>query len=63
MGEGPHQLKRFYYNGIAKRCIEFVFGGQRGNENNFGDYQECKRQCMGKPTSDVVFLKKFYFSV
>lgn len=48
LGGGASELRRFYYNPIAKRCIEFLYKGVRGNENNFLTYTDCKRQCMSR---------------
>uniref|UniRef100_A0AC34QDD0 BPTI/Kunitz inhibitor domain-containing protein n=1 Tax=Panagrolaimus sp. JU765 TaxID=591449 RepID=A0AC34QDD0_9BILA len=46
VGQGKSLLKRFYYNNVAKRCIEFVYKGSKGNENNFLSYNDCKKSCM-----------------
>ncbi|CAD5230095.1 unnamed protein product [Bursaphelenchus okinawaensis] len=45
-GTGSAELRRFYYNPIAKRCIEFLYKGIAGNENNFLTYNDCKKQCL-----------------
>ena len=36
---------RFYYDAANGQCMEFSFGGCRGNRNNFNDIQECNRVC------------------
>ncbi|XP_052696306.1 eppin-like [Crassostrea angulata] len=41
---------RWWYNWRTKQCEQFIYGGCRGNENNFETIQECERQC--KP-SDI----------
>ncbi|KAK0400688.1 hypothetical protein QR680_015397 [Steinernema hermaphroditum] len=46
VGQGRALLKRFYYNSIARRCIEFTYKGTRGNENNFLTYDACEKTCM-----------------
>ncbi|TKR72513.1 hypothetical protein L596_019947 [Steinernema carpocapsae] len=45
-GQGSSLLKRFYYNSIAKRCIEFTYKGTKGNENNFLTYEACEKACI-----------------
>jgi hypothetical protein len=60
-GEGPNQLRRFYYNPIAQKCIEFLYHGVRGNENNFLTYESCKARCMSK--NIFVDLNKRVFRV
>uniref|UniRef100_A0AC35G5J9 BPTI/Kunitz inhibitor domain-containing protein n=1 Tax=Panagrolaimus sp. PS1159 TaxID=55785 RepID=A0AC35G5J9_9BILA len=46
VGQGRSLLKRFYYNNVAKRCIEFIYKGTKGNENNYLTYSDCKKACM-----------------
>ena len=48
VGQGKALMKRFYYNNVAKRCIEFMYKGKAGNENNFLTYSDCKNSCMSK---------------
>ncbi|XP_077551055.1 papilin-like isoform X2 [Haemaphysalis longicornis] len=36
---------RFYYNSNTERCEEFIYGGCRGNANNFNTVEECKNTC------------------
>ncbi|XP_056010489.1 papilin-like [Ostrea edulis] len=36
---------RYFFNSTSKRCEQFVFGGCRGNENNFGSHKACLRAC------------------
>ncbi|KAI6217481.1 hypothetical protein M3Y99_01766000 [Aphelenchoides fujianensis] len=50
-GEGSHQLTRYYYNEVAKKCIEFVYNGLKGNENQFLTYNDCKKTCMSEQPS------------
>ncbi|XP_048414329.1 tissue factor pathway inhibitor 2 [Stegostoma tigrinum] len=42
-------LERYFYNFTTGQCEEFVFGGCRGNENNFKDVSSCQNEC--KPIS------------
>ncbi|XP_078093726.1 tissue factor pathway inhibitor 2-like [Mustelus asterias] len=37
--------RRFYYNRYTQKCEQFIYGGCRGNENNFRSMQECKLHC------------------
>ena len=36
-------FRRWYYNG--DKCVQFTFGGCRGNENNFETEVECLQAC------------------
>jgi len=47
MREGPcnAHLYRYFYNSATKSCSMFVFGGCRGNENNFETPEECMKSC------------------
>ncbi|XP_067327260.1 actinia tenebrosa protease inhibitors-like [Anolis sagrei] len=38
-------LPRFYFNFKTKKCEEFLYGGCRGNKNNFLTQQECFEKC------------------
>ncbi|XP_066984826.1 uncharacterized protein [Macrobrachium rosenbergii] len=38
-------FKRYFYNSTADQCQEFIFGGCLGNDNNFDDVDECRRDC------------------
>uniref|UniRef100_A0A8D0HVY1 BPTI/Kunitz inhibitor domain-containing protein n=1 Tax=Sphenodon punctatus TaxID=8508 RepID=A0A8D0HVY1_SPHPU len=39
---------RFFYNPAAKRCKKFVYGGCRGNKNNFLTQVECLQTSIGQ---------------
>nr|CDS31834.1 Papilin [Hymenolepis microstoma] len=49
--EGPCRGKnpRFYYNSASEQCLEFNYGGCRGNANNFLTKAECKARCIEAP--------------
>nr|ATY39985.1 U-actitoxin-Ave venom kunitz potassium channel toxin type 2 [Aulactinia veratra] len=36
---------RYYYNSETGQCQEFLYGGCRGNENNFATNEECMETC------------------
>ena len=36
---------RFFYNAKTKKCERFIFGGCRGNANNFKTLAACKAKC------------------
>ncbi|UJR36198.1 hypothetical protein I4U23_028931 [Adineta vaga] len=38
-------LKRFRYNALVKTCEPFVYGGCKGNQNNFATKIECENTC------------------
>ena len=38
-------LPRFYYNSTTKSCEQFIYGGCRGNGNNFKTKAECEALC------------------
>uniref|UniRef100_R4G2P0 KP-Aca-6 n=1 Tax=Acanthophis wellsi TaxID=239747 RepID=R4G2P0_9SAUR len=35
----------FYYHPGHRTCLQFIYGGCRGNPNNFKTIDECKRIC------------------
>ena len=43
-------LFRFYFNDATKKCQTFLFGGCRGNLNNFRSLQECHETCKHRMT-------------
>ncbi|XP_027049839.1 trans-Golgi network integral membrane protein 2-like isoform X2 [Pocillopora damicornis] len=40
-------LPRWYYNATTRKCEKFIFGGCKGNNNNFKTKDDCKRNCTG----------------
>ncbi|GBL77947.1 Kunitz-type U1-aranetoxin-Av1a [Araneus ventricosus] len=40
-------LTRYYYDKDTKACVEFLYGGCKGNRNNFKQKDECEKACMG----------------
>ncbi|VDI77691.1 Hypothetical predicted protein [Mytilus galloprovincialis] len=41
-------FRRYFYNGNTGNCESFIYGGCRGNGNNFKTIRECKRTCVNK---------------
>ena len=41
-------FRRYFYNTTSKQCERFVYGGCRGNENNFETVEECEAKCNGE---------------
>ncbi|XP_014488091.1 PREDICTED: trypsin inhibitor-like [Dinoponera quadriceps] len=33
------------YNPAQKKCVEFVYGGCKGNDNNFPTLEACEKAC------------------
>uniref|UniRef100_A0A914EC91 BPTI/Kunitz inhibitor domain-containing protein n=1 Tax=Acrobeloides nanus TaxID=290746 RepID=A0A914EC91_9BILA len=46
MGSGESSLQRWYYDSINKCCVQFVYKGRYGNQNNFLTRQECEQTCI-----------------
>ncbi|XP_042319018.1 protease inhibitor 1-like [Sceloporus undulatus] len=42
-------LPRYFYNAASKKCEKFIYGGCRGNKNNFKTLEQCRRTCAEKP--------------
>nr|prf inhibitor,chymotrypsin [Vipera ammodytes] len=39
-------MPRFYYNPASNKCEKFIYGGCRGNANNFKTWDECRHTCV-----------------
>ncbi|XP_059156176.1 papilin-like [Physella acuta] len=44
-------INRYYYNPRERSCLQFVYGGCQGNENNFETIERCQQECMGTVVS------------
>lgn len=44
-GSCSQSIKRFYYSSHSRHCLEFIYGGCQGNENNFENQTECESTC------------------
>lgn len=47
---------RWYYDVTKGLCLQFIYGGCRGNQNNFEHYVECKQICEMIKGSCNVFI-------
>ena len=45
------QKNRFFYNNTAGECQEFVYGGCKGNANNFESIEDCESRCKSSPSA------------
>lgn len=50
---------RWYFDPVTEECQQFVFGGCRGNRNNFETQEECESTCSSVKGSK---FKPNYFS-
>ena len=41
-------FRHYFYNTTSKQCEQFIYGGCRGNENNFETVEECEANCNGE---------------
>nr|UMW88283.1 Kunitz-type peptide [Vipera transcaucasiana] len=39
-------MPSFYYDSASKKCKKFIYGGCRGNTNNFKTWDECRHTCV-----------------
>ena len=42
---------RYYFNSKTGKCTRFIYGGCRGNRNNFRTLANCKAKCGGGSSS------------
>ncbi len=38
-------IKRWYYDPLQNACVDFIYGGCNGNENNFAAKSKCEEVC------------------
>ena len=53
---------RYFYNTTSERCEEFVYGGCRGNKNNFVKKVNCKLQCDDPGEKLISFVIMNFFT-
>lgn len=51
------RMPRYFYNKNTGKCERFIYGGCRGNKNNFQTRKECKKQC--KRQGNFIFYIPF----
>uniref|UniRef100_A0AC34R4Z1 BPTI/Kunitz inhibitor domain-containing protein n=1 Tax=Panagrolaimus sp. JU765 TaxID=591449 RepID=A0AC34R4Z1_9BILA len=44
-GAGGENLPRWYFDSDLNKCQQFIYGGTKGNENNFISRQTCEELC------------------
>ena len=59
---GPCKARqiRYFYNRKSGKCEQFIYGGCRGNKNNFLTMTECRNQCRRKGNKPSILLCYFY---
>lgn len=50
---------RYFYNSLTRRCERFVYGGCRGNANNFVTFEECQDECDKSTTYNKLLIIVF----
>ena len=45
MGPCRGAKERYYYDSATGECKSFIFGGCRGNKNNFHSIEDCQNHC------------------
>ncbi|XP_041039911.1 tissue factor pathway inhibitor 2-like [Carcharodon carcharias] len=53
--------RRYYYNKYTQQCEKFIYGGCRGNENNFESVRECISHCQRIKTFQLFCCLKTLF--
>ncbi|GFR05007.1 hypothetical protein TNCT_498982 [Trichonephila clavata] len=51
-------VPRYYYNKKTKKCEKFIYGGCKGNSNNFQTLEDCEATCGRKPPSVSICEQK-----
>ncbi|KAH7973007.1 hypothetical protein HPB52_020217 [Rhipicephalus sanguineus] len=46
---------RYYYNNVTKTCDQFIYGGCRGNGNNFLTLEDCQNTCWVTPPEECTY--------
>ncbi|EFO21902.1 kunitz/Bovine pancreatic trypsin inhibitor domain-containing protein [Loa loa] len=48
IGYGDEEIPRWFYDLNSKKCLEFIYGGLGGNENNFLSRESCDEFCKAR---------------
>jgi len=56
LGPCRGNFPRWHYNNLAGRCVQFSYGGCRGNGNRFDSEEECLQICGGNGGHQVAIL-------
>ena len=54
-------ISRYYFSQKDGKCKKFIFGGCRGNENNFKTHEECENKCGGNSKCLSYWFNVFIF--
>ena len=46
VGECREDFQKYYYDSLTNECKLFIYGGCRGNRNNFRFKYECEQKCL-----------------
>ncbi|XP_065054572.1 uncharacterized protein LOC135683288 isoform X1 [Rhopilema esculentum] len=46
-------IERFFYNTTSSRCEKFVYGGCKGNQNNFVSFRGCEIRCQKETKATI----------
>ena len=53
-------FRRYFYNESSEQCEQFVYGGCRGNDNNFETVEECEAKCSGGNGERSQYIAAYY---
>ena len=57
-------FRRYFFNKITNKCEQFIYGGCRGNANNFASINRCHYTCSSKlPVLCLISVPNWFFSL
>lgn len=61
MGPCRGIYSRFAFDSVQGKCVPFVYGGCRGNQNNFFTIEECQTTCehMSTPPTQAPRARRY----